>query len=138
MHSSAAGWMRGYAPALAPLRIQRSVRLPRSGMRDMADAHHVRPQGLARPLAAFVRFYQLGISPLLGPRCRFAPSCSEYALEALTAHGALRGGWLALRRLSRCHPFHAGGYDPVPAPKARRSSDALPASSSKEAGECLC
>jgi putative membrane protein insertion efficiency factor len=61
-----------------------------------------------------IRVYQLTLSPLLGPRCRFYPSCSQYALEALRAHGALRGCALALRRLLRCHPWHAGGYDPVP------------------------
>src|ERR1700751_3390271 len=54
------------------------------------------------------------ISPLLPPVCRFAPSCSEYALEALRVHGAVRGLWLAVRRLARCHPFNPGGYDPVP------------------------
>ena len=53
-------------------------------------------------------------SPLLGPRCRFYPSCSQYALEAVRTHGSLRGSSLALRRLLRCHPWHAGGYDPVP------------------------
>jgi uncharacterized protein len=62
-----------------------------------------------------IRAYQLGISPLLGARCRFYPSCSQYALEAVSTHGSLRGAALALRRLSRCHPFHDGGYDPVPA-----------------------
>ena len=61
-----------------------------------------------------IRGYQLAISPLLGPRCRFYPSCSQYALEAVTRYGALRGSWLALRRLLRCHPFNPGGYDPVP------------------------
>jgi putative membrane protein insertion efficiency factor len=61
-----------------------------------------------------IRAYQLAISPLLGPRCRFYPSCSQYALEAVMRYGALRGSWLALRRLLRCHPFHPGGYDPVP------------------------
>jgi uncharacterized protein len=61
-----------------------------------------------------IRGYQLGLSPLLGPRCRFYPSCSQYALEAVQAHGSLRGSLLALRRLSRCHPWHAGGYDPIP------------------------
>ena len=61
-----------------------------------------------------IRAYQLLVSPLLGPRCRFYPSCSQYALDAITQHGSLRGGWLALRRLARCHPFHSGGYDPVP------------------------
>jgi putative membrane protein insertion efficiency factor len=61
-----------------------------------------------------IRAYQLTLSPLLGPRCRFYPSCSQYALEAVRAHGSLQGCWLALRRLLRCHPWHAGGYDPVP------------------------
>jgi putative membrane protein insertion efficiency factor len=61
-----------------------------------------------------IRAYQLALSPWLGGRCRFYPSCSHYALEAVEQHGALRGSWLSLRRLSRCHPFHCGGYDPVP------------------------
>lgn len=65
-------------------------------------------------LLALIRFYQFAISPLLGQRCRFFPSCSEYAVEAIERHGILRGGWLGLRRLSHCHPWHAGGYDPVP------------------------
>ena len=66
-----------------------------------------------------IRIYQLGISPLLGPRCRFYPSCSQYALEAVAAHGSMRGSWLALRRLARCHPFSAGGFDPVPPDHAK-------------------
>jgi len=65
-------------------------------------------------LVGLLTGYRRFISPLLGPRCRFYPSCSAYALEAVQVHGALRGSWLALRRLSRCHPFHAGGLDPVP------------------------
>jgi putative membrane protein insertion efficiency factor len=65
-------------------------------------------------LTALIRGYQRLISPLLPPSCRFHPSCSQYALEAVTRHGSLRGGWLAVRRLARCHPFHPGGYDPVP------------------------
>lgn len=69
---------------------------------------------LAWPLVALVRFYQLFISPLLPPSCRYTPSCSQYAVEALERHGALRGGWLAVKRIARCHPFRAGGYDPVP------------------------
>lgn len=69
-----------------------------------------------RPLLiGSIRIYQLVLSPLLGPRCRFHPSCSHYAIEAIERHGAARGGWLALRRLARCHPLNAGGYDPVPA-----------------------
>ena len=69
------------------------------------------------PIAGYRRF----ISPLLGPRCRFAPSCSEYALGALAEHGAVRGLWLAARRIARCHPFNPGGYDPVPPAKPARS-----------------
>jgi putative membrane protein insertion efficiency factor len=65
-------------------------------------------------LAGLVRGYQLIISPLLPPSCRFMPSCSQYALEAIVRHGAVRGTWLAARRLVRCHPFHPGGFDPVP------------------------
>jgi putative membrane protein insertion efficiency factor len=76
-------------------------------------------------LLALVRGYRRLVSPMLTPRCRFAPSCSSYAEEALAVHGALRGGWLALARLARCHPFHPGGVDPVPAPRAGRSG-ALP------------
>jgi uncharacterized protein len=65
-------------------------------------------------LRYLIRAYQLTFSPLLGPRCRFYPSCSQYALEALRVHGTVRGILMSLHRLSRCHPWHAGGYDPVP------------------------
>jgi putative membrane protein insertion efficiency factor len=65
-------------------------------------------------LKFLIRGYQLAISPLLGPRCRFYPSCSHYALEAIETHGAVRGTWLAMKRISRCHPWHEGGFDPVP------------------------
>jgi hypothetical protein len=67
-----------------------------------------------RLLQALVHAYRLFCSPLLGPGCRFEPSCSAYALEALERHGALRGSWLGLRRVLRCHPFRAAGFDPVP------------------------
>ena len=67
-----------------------------------------------RWLAALVRGYQVLISPLLGPRCRFYPGCSHYAIEAIERHGAIRGGWLAARRIMRCHPLNEGGLDPVP------------------------
>ncbi|MGW4640857.1 membrane protein insertion efficiency factor YidD [Sphaerisporangium sp. NPDC004334] len=76
----------------------------------------------ARVLIAPIRFYRAFISPLLGPRCRFEPSCSAYGLEAIAVHGALRGLWLTARRIGRCHPFHPGGYDPVP-PRPVRSHD---------------
>jgi putative membrane protein insertion efficiency factor len=68
-----------------------------------------------RYLAAFlIRIYQCTLSPLLGPTCRFYPSCSQYALQSILRFGLLRGGWLTLRRLGRCHPWHPGGFDPVP------------------------
>ncbi len=65
-------------------------------------------------LIGFIRGYQLLISPVLPPSCRFYPSCSEYARQAVSKHGAGRGSWLSFRRLIRCHPFHPGGHDPVP------------------------
>jgi uncharacterized protein len=68
-------------------------------------------------LKFLIRGYQLTVSPLLGPRCRFYPSCSQYAMEAIDTHGALRGVWLSARRIGRCHPFNDGGFDPVPCPK---------------------
>lgn len=71
-------------------------------------------RALVLPLVLLVRAYQKLVSPLLGPRCRFAPSCSHYAVEALQEHGPLRGGWLAVRRIGRCHPWNPGGHDPVP------------------------
>ncbi|HEX9627553.1 MAG TPA: membrane protein insertion efficiency factor YidD [Acidiferrobacterales bacterium] len=61
-----------------------------------------------------IRLYQRALSPLLGPRCRFYPSCSSYAIEAIERHGAARGSWLAVRRIARCHPLNEGGLDPVP------------------------
>jgi len=67
-------------------------------------------------LLAAIHSYRLLLSPLLGPSCRFAPSCSQYAAEAIQLHGPLRGSQLAVKRLLRCHPFHGGGYDPVPLP----------------------
>lgn len=70
--------------------------------------------GPVRLLTRVIRCYQYLISPMLGPRCRFHPTCSDYAIEALRTHGALTGGWLALRRVVRCHPLHPGGHDPVP------------------------
>ena len=71
---------------------------------------------MSRVIAALIRFYQVWISPLLGPRCRYYPTCSRYALTAVERHGALKGSWLAARRLGRCHPWSDGGVDLVPAP----------------------
>lgn len=64
-----------------------------------------------------IRMYQLTLSPMFGPRCRFYPSCSHFGMEAIDKHGALRGSWLTMKRIGRCHPFHEGGFDPVPCPK---------------------
>ena len=70
---------------------------------------------MKRALLKIIRFYQTAVSPLFPPRCRFIPTCSQYALEAVEKYGALKGGWLAFRRFLKCHPFHKGGwYDPVP------------------------
>ncbi|MBR3060129.1 MAG: membrane protein insertion efficiency factor YidD [Oscillospiraceae bacterium] len=69
---------------------------------------------MKRVLLAAIRFYRRHISPLRKPCCRYIPTCSEYALEAVEKYGPWKGSWLALRRLLRCHPFHKGGYDPVP------------------------
>jgi putative membrane protein insertion efficiency factor len=76
---------------------------------------------LKRFLVFMVRGYSRYVSPLLGPHCRFHPTCSAYAAEALEHHGALRGSWFAIRRIGRCHPFHPGGFDPVPPSTEPRS-----------------
>jgi putative membrane protein insertion efficiency factor len=81
------------------------------------------PVGLA--LRGVIRAYQLLVSPILPSACRFMPSCSAYAMEAVTRHGPLGGSWLAAKRVCRCHPWHEGGYDPVPEP---RSSSPSPSS----------
>ena len=73
-------------------------------------------------LSLLLRAYQLTISPLMGPRCRFYPSCSNYALEALRVHGAAKGSALAARRVCRCHPWNEGGFDPVPAKDGAQDS----------------
>ncbi|MBI3453616.1 MAG: membrane protein insertion efficiency factor YidD [Rhodospirillales bacterium] len=71
-------------------------------------------------LRAVIRLYQWTLAPLIGPACRFAPSCSEYAHEAIAVHGPAAGLWLAVKRLARCHPWGGDGYDPVPPPAATR------------------
>ncbi|ARA71025.1 membrane protein insertion efficiency factor YidD [Pasteurella multocida] len=65
-------------------------------------------------LIGLIRVYQVVISPLIGPRCRFTPTCSCYGIEAVKTHGAIKGSWLTLKRILKCHPLNAGGYDPVP------------------------
>ncbi|MDO4904011.1 MAG: membrane protein insertion efficiency factor YidD [Lautropia sp.] len=73
-----------------------------------------RPRPLVRALMAMVRGYQLGVGSIMTPSCRYVPSCSEYALDALRLHGAGRGSWLTLKRVCRCHPWGGHGFDPVP------------------------
>ncbi len=77
---------------------------------------------IALPFILIIRFYQLAISPMLGTRCRFYPSCSQYALEAIKLHGILIGLWLMSKRLVKCHPGSEGGFDPVPVKKAHKTS----------------
>jgi putative membrane protein insertion efficiency factor len=74
---------------------------------------------MKRLLLGLIKAYRYLLSPLLGPSCRFYPTCSAYAAEAIDTHGALRGSWLALRRLLKCHPWHPGGIDPVPPARHR-------------------
>jgi putative membrane protein insertion efficiency factor len=69
---------------------------------------------MTHPLIVALRAYRYAIAPMLGPNCRFYPSCSQYAIDAIERFGGARGSWLAAKRLCRCHPFHPGGYDPVP------------------------
>lgn len=71
-------------------------------------------------LRGLIRGYQLLVSPVLPSSCRFSPSCSAYALEAVARHGAAQGGWLAVKRVCRCHPWHEGGWDPVPDPVSKK------------------
>ena len=71
------------------------------------------------PFRLLIRFYQVAISPYTPASCRFTPTCSHYAIEALDKHGLLQGGWLALKRISKCHPWGSSGYDPVPEKKEK-------------------
>ena len=80
----------------------------------MTAKAEARPGRAARGVAAILAGYKRYVSPLLPPACRFQPTCSEYARESILRHGLLKGAWLATLRLSRCHPFHPGGFDPVP------------------------
>lgn len=100
----------------------------------MARALNVAKMGpMARVLMAVIRLYQLSLSKLilavLGPVCRFEPSCSTYAMECIRLHGAMRGGLLSLKRLSKCHPLHPGGYDPPPPAMIPSAPDQSPTNS---------
>jgi len=95
---------------------RQGVPAPDTDYREVTLAEYaaVRRPWPARLLIGLIRFYQLVISPGLPPSCRFYPSCSEYTLQAIARYGALKGLWLGIKRIARCHPFHPGGYDPVP------------------------
>ena len=85
-----------------------------SGRRRFAESARVVRNLPAHSMIALVWLYRTAISPFIGPSCRFEPTCSEYAMEALRRHGFFAGLWLSVKRVGRCHPYHAGGYDPVP------------------------
>ncbi len=116
--------MLGWCPAGLALQRQRSILsvgprslgfIPQPGLESVAGSGRSAGTRLVAVLMlALIGLYRRWISPLLGPRCRFIPSCSAYGLEAISRHGAWRGGWLTLRRLLRCHPFSPCGCDPVP------------------------
>ena len=106
-------------------------------MTDAAGRGDRRLSAVGWLLVGLLNGYRRFISPLLGQRCRFYPSCSAYALEAVQLHGAVRGSWLAVRRLSRCHPFHAGGLDFVPgSPRAAAAVGAGSAVSDLDVADC--
>ncbi len=88
----------------------------------VSERPRLRPYQPAWWVVGAVRLYQSLLSPLLGDNCRYLPSCSTYAVEAIEGHGLLRGAWLAMRRVGRCHPFREGGVDPVPPPRERASA----------------
>lgn len=91
------------------------VQCPDDDISPGSDCDDSRPVTLfAWPMIVAVMLYQRLVSPLLPASCRYRPTCSQYAVEALRRHGLLRGGWLGLKRILRCHPFHPGGHDPVP------------------------
>jgi hypothetical protein len=81
---------------------------------NKAKQGSARPGVIAATMVTALTAYHRWISPMLGPACRFEPSCSRYAAEAIRQYGAARGGWLAMKRIARCHPYHQGGFDPVP------------------------
>ncbi|MFD2704511.1 membrane protein insertion efficiency factor YidD [Salibacterium lacus] len=78
---------------------------------------------MKKMLLLFIKGYRTFISPFTPPSCRFFPSCSQYGMEAVQTHGAWKGLWLTVKRISKCHPFHPGGFDPVPPPKNRKEHD---------------
>lgn len=113
-------WLRsGHHDPGAPALFTRSIsgNTPGSHQQDetaLKNMKRRKPSIAARPCIAFVRLYQVTLSPFIGKHCRFQPTCSNYSIEAFRIHGAWRGFWLTIKRLSRCHPMGTAGYDPVP------------------------
>lgn len=107
----------------------------RSAKRSHAAAFRSRPCQMRQILIGVIRLYQRLLSPYLPPSCRYMPTCSEYAAEAIRRYGAWRGGGMALRRLSRCHPWGGSGYDPVPMPTKESEVLAAPAANRPDAVE---
>lgn len=91
-----------------------AVHIDAERLGEPTKARHLRQRFLILVLSLPIHLYRLVISPMLGPRCRYLPTCSDYALEALSRHGAVKGTWLATKRLVRCHPWGGSGHDPVP------------------------
>jgi putative membrane protein insertion efficiency factor len=87
---------------------------PQQGVRPPNHFSRLARQVLIFPFLALIRLYQLIVSPWLGPKCRFTPTCSQYGMEALRKHGLIKGLWLTIRRVSKCHPWGGSGFDPVP------------------------
>lgn len=102
------------------------VRLRRAAARTASGAVRLSAGLVARVLIGAIRAYQLTLSPWVGTRCRYVPTCSAYALEAIERFGPLRGAWLAARRIGRCHPWAGSGYDPVPETVERMDSSRRP------------
>ncbi|WP_394805428.1 membrane protein insertion efficiency factor YidD [Kordiimonas aestuarii] len=99
-------------------------------MQETGNIRTSRTSPLGWVILGFIKFYQLFISPILGPSCRFQPTCSAYGLEAIRLHGAIRGGYLTIRRILKCHPWGGFGYDPVPQSARYNASDG--------SQECAC
>ncbi|MEN8112831.1 MAG: membrane protein insertion efficiency factor YidD [Actinomycetota bacterium] len=95
----------------------------------MTNENETAPSPAARLFMGGVRVYQKALSPILGGNCRYYPSCSEYGYDAIRLHGAARGSWMAVKRIGRCHPFHEGGFDPVPEPGQNEHDDNMNAGS---------
>jgi uncharacterized protein len=107
--------------------------VPHEARRDGWEGVGPVRRALRLPFVAPIRFYQLAISPWLASSCRYYPSCSQYALIAIERHGVLRGGWLAVRRLGRCHPWTPGGVDHVPPARGRGAGRPAPSTPSRGA-----